>query len=78
MILWPLTIRGLRPKSPFCCFAACAFFMRPVAQASLAWAHKKSPDEIVRAFWSGRQDSNLRPPAPKAGAITGLRYAPWR
>ena len=25
---------------------------------------------------SGRQDSNLRPPAPKAGAITGLRYAP--
>jgi hypothetical protein len=27
-------------------------------------------------FLSGRQDSNLRPPAPKAGAITGLRYAP--
>ena len=26
---------------------------------------------------SGRQDSNLRPPAPKAGAITGLRYAPY-
>ena len=25
---------------------------------------------------SGWQDSNLRPPAPKAGAITGLRYAP--
>ena len=25
---------------------------------------------------SGRQDSNLRPPAPKAGALTGLRYAP--
>jgi hypothetical protein len=23
---------------------------------------------------SGRQDSNLRPPAPKAGALTGLRY----
>ena len=22
----------------------------------------------------GWQDSNLRPPAPKAGAITGLRY----
>ena len=27
-------------------------------------------------FKSGRQDSNLRPPAPKAGALTGLRYAP--
>ena len=26
--------------------------------------------------WSGWQDSNLRPPAPKAGAITGLRYTP--
>ena len=25
---------------------------------------------------SGWQDSNLRPPAPKAGAITGLRYIP--
>ena len=26
---------------------------------------------LVKAFWSGRQDSNLRPPAPKAGAIPG-------
>ena len=26
--------------------------------------------------WSGWQDSNLRPPAPKAGAMTGLRYTP--
>ena len=25
---------------------------------------------------SGRQDSNLRPPGPKPGAMTGLRYAP--
>ena len=25
---------------------------------------------------SGRQDSNLRPPHPKCGAMTGLRYAP--
>lgn len=28
------------------------------------------------ALLSGWQDSNLRPPAPKAGAITGLRYTP--
>ncbi len=28
------------------------------------------------AFVSGREDSNLRPPGPKPGALTGLRYAP--
>jgi hypothetical protein len=27
---------------------------------------------------SGRGDLNSRPPAPKAGALTGLRYAPMR
>ena len=27
-------------------------------------------------FWSGRRDSNPRPPAPKAGALTKLRYSP--
>lgn len=27
---------------------------------------------------SGWQDSNLRPPAPKAGAITELRYTPCK
>jgi hypothetical protein len=26
---------------------------------------------------SGWGDSNSRPPAPKAGALTGLRYTPW-
>jgi hypothetical protein len=30
----------------------------------------------MNGFLSGRQDSNLRPPHPKCGAITGLRYAP--
>ena len=29
-----------------------------------------------KTFLSGWQDSNLRPPAPKAGAITELRYTP--
>ena len=28
--------------------------------------------------WSGRWDSNSRPSAPKADALTGLRYAPTR
>ena len=27
---------------------------------------------------SGRADSNRRPPAPKAGALTKLRYAPLK
>ena len=26
--------------------------------------------------WSGQRDSNPRPPAPKAGALARLRYAP--
>src|SRR6056300_429413 len=30
----------------------------------------------ARLFLSGWQDSNLRPPRPKRGAITGLRYTP--
>ena len=41
-------------------------------------AHKKR-DEASKAtslILSGWQDSNLRPPAPKAGAMTGLRYTP--
>ena len=35
----------------------------------------KKAEHIVRLL-SGWQDSNLRPPAPKAGAITELRYTP--
>ena len=36
----------------------------------------KKGDENQFIPLSGWQDSNLRPPAPKAGAITGLRYTP--
>ena len=43
----------------------------------------KSPSEkkgfvsIIEDFpLSGWRDSNSRPPAPKAGALTGLRYTP--
>ena len=35
-----------------------------------------TPIKIGTTSWSGWQDSNLRPPAPKAGAITELRYTP--
>ena len=30
----------------------------------------------IGSIWSGRADLNGRPPAPKAGALTRLRYAP--
>ena len=36
----------------------------------------KSHQLSLMAFLSGWQDSNLRPPGPKPGAITGLRYIP--
>jgi|GEM_PF-1540289 hypothetical protein len=40
-------------------------------------AHTKKPQPIYISYGlSGWQDSNLRPPAPKAGALTGLRYTP--
>ena len=31
---------------------------------------------MIQLNKSGWQDSNLRPPRPKRGAITGLRYTP--
>ena len=39
---------------------------------------KKPPalPQVVDCQLSGRLDSNQRPPAPKAGALTGLRYTP--
>ena len=38
--------------------------------------HKIKKAFLFKKALSGWQDSNLRPPAPKAGAITGLRYTP--
>ena len=31
----------------------------------------------VASLMSGRRDSNSRPPAPKAGILTGLNYYPF-
>ena len=40
--------------------------------------NKKSEKHYcVSRLTSGYQDSNLGPPAPKAGALTGLRYTPF-
>ena len=33
-------------------------------------------DRAFRFYLSGRQDSNLRSPGPKPGAVTGLGHAP--
>ena len=38
---------------------------------------KKETQNIASLLVSGYQDSNLGPPAPKAGALTGLRYIPF-
>ena len=38
---------------------------------------KKETQKIASLLVSGYQDSNLGPPAPKAGALTGLRYIPF-
>ena len=42
------------------------------------YANKKRSHISVTPWFSvsGYQDSNLGPPAPKAGALTGLRYTP--
>jgi hypothetical protein len=39
-------------------------------------ANKKILMLCIRIVLSGWQDSNLRPPGPKPGAMTGLRYTP--
>lgn len=45
---------------------------------SIFYKNKKIPSAKCKRDFnvSERLDSNQRPPAPKAGAITGLRYAP--
>jgi hypothetical protein len=61
----------------FRAISAMYFLFEKIAQASLAIFQIKNPFcNAERIYWSGWQDSNLRPPAPKAGAITGLRYTP--
>ena len=37
---------------------------------------KKEKATDYQWLLSGWQDSNLRPPGPKPGAMTGLRYTP--
>ena len=46
------------------------------ARFGLSADNTKPLTETVRGHKSGYQDSNLGPPAPKAGALAGLRYIP--
>ena len=51
----------------------------PVTPNSRSWCANRTalhPDDNYYRKKSGYQDSNLGPPAPKAGALTGLRYIP--
>ena len=46
--------------------------------ASVFWAAIMLDMHVARCGErSGREDLNLRPPAPEAGALAGLRYAPF-
>ena len=49
-------------------------FVNQQQKANCQYNLQKKPTFV--GLLSGWQDSNLRPPAPKAGAITGLRYTP--
>jgi hypothetical protein len=58
------------------CKTAVFFVSQKRFEASFGtFGKQKIPAENSKDL-SGWQDSNLRPPAPKAGAITGLRYTP--
>ena len=45
-------------------------------RCSIRLSYGRSCRFVLKILWSGRWDSNSRPSAPKADALTGLRYAP--
>ena len=54
----------------------------PSKPACFAGSHLCRLSDILKSAmpirkWSGRQDSNLRPSAPKADALARLRHAPF-
>ena len=58
------------------CFLQISNFTYSQCDGSLTEIKKAEQLFTLSGLLSGWQDSNLRPPAPKAGAITGLRYTP--
>ncbi len=75
---WRDPVIGDDPKSlQFCKLVGLFLFQKEFrSRASILFGIKKSLPKSKDL--SGWQDSNLRPPAPKAGAITELRYTPKR
>ncbi len=56
-------------------YVNCMTFFVPISSRHYHLNDKEPHKETL--IVSGWQDSNLRPPAPKAGALTGLRYTPY-
>ena len=48
----------------------------PVTKVSHLKKSRSRRSRKLLKKWSGRADLNRRPPAPKAGALTRLRYVP--
>ena len=77
--------RGDRIASPSSCFPGGTSVPENTASnllarrfSSLSPSDKKTHLVSEMGFiWSGRQDSNLRPSAPKADALARLRHAPF-
>jgi len=57
---------------PFCSI----FHLKKLQQVEFFLNEKSFLFITERIHSSGWQDSNLRPPGPKPGAMTGLRYTP--
>ena len=67
-MLYPLSYRRIIPKLER---------VKGIEPSQLAWKASALPLSYTRKIlWSGREDLNLRPPAPKAGALAKLRHAP--
>lgn len=49
---------------------------KAIASSRTFYKKKGRPEKANPYYWSGRGDLNARPPAPKAGTLTRLRYAP--
>ena len=70
-------VGGVAQDNPKTGYACCLFcFTGLSAKRHYAYKTKNPITKVIGFFWSGWQDSNLRPPRPKRGAITGLRYTP--
>jgi hypothetical protein len=69
-----IPFRGEMLKKPLA-LRALLFLLYPYAETSFAWGITKKALHIsVKGFLSRWRDSNPRPPAPKAGTLTGLCY----